>query len=106
MRILLQGPVGWRAECGEAPWEDANAPLLSSASQALLATYARSLWHITNDATATAQLPMDLTIAIGDTLHIVSERESVSGRVSAVEHLVRDGQALTRVELKVAVGNF
>ncbi|NCD26739.1 MAG: hypothetical protein EOL86_14275 [Deltaproteobacteria bacterium] len=50
---------------------------------------------------ATAHLPMDLSVAVTDMMTVQIDGTPATGIVTAVEHVVRSGQALTRVEMVV-----
>ena len=91
----------WREQRGIEPWTDTTEPLLADAPPDVVGEYADALYAETSSATATAHLPLDLSVSIGDTLTYVIDARVVSGAVTTVEHVVRDGQALTRVEMIV-----
>ena len=91
----------WREQRGSAPWTDTTEQILADAPTNVTEAYADALYAETSSATATAHLPLDLSVSIGDTLTCVIDAKVVEGTVTTVEHVVRDGQALTRVEMRV-----
>ena len=91
----------WRERRGSAPWTDTTEQLLADAPAEVTEAYADALYADASSATATAHLPLDLSVTIGDTLTCVIDAQVIAGAVTTVEHVVRDGQALTRVEMRV-----
>lgn len=102
IRLTLPSSApAWRSQRGAAPWADTTEPLLADAPADVLADYADALYAEASSASATAHLPLDLSVTIGDTLTCVIDAQVIAGAVTTVEHVVRDGQALTRVEMMV-----
>ena len=91
----------WRSQRGVAPWADTTEPLLADAPADVLADYADALYAEASSASATAHLPLDMSVRIGDTLTASVDDSIITGTVTTVEYVVRDGQALTRVEMSV-----
>lgn len=98
---LASSAPAWREQRGVAPWADTTEPLLADAPADVLADYADALYAEASSTSATAHLPLDLSVTIGDTLTCVIDAQVIAGAVTTVEHVVRDGQALTRVEMRV-----
>ena len=91
----------WREQRGAAPWADTTDQLLADAPADVRADYADALYAEAISASATAHMPLDLSVRIGDTLTASVDDSIITGTVTAVEYVVRDGQALTRVEMRV-----
>lgn len=98
---LASSAAPWREQRGIEPWAETTEPLLADAPADVVADYADALYAETSSATATAHLPLDLSVTIGDTLTCVIDAQVIAGAVTTVEHVIRDGQALTRVEMRV-----
>lgn len=102
IRLTLPSSApAWREMRGVAPWADTTEPLLADAPADVLTDYADALYADASSASATAHLPIDLSVRIGDTLTAAVDDTIITGAVTAVEYVVRDGQALTRVEMRV-----
>lgn len=91
----------WRVTVGQSPWQDLTEPLLADAPQSMWASYASEALAASTAPTATAHLPIDTSIRIGDRVDLTIDGAPVSGVVQTVEHVIRDGQAVTRIEVRV-----
>lgn len=91
----------WRAQSGSAPWSDVTDILLADASAEVIQACADALWADASAPQGAAYMPMDLSVSVGDEIRCLVGAELVRGEVTAVEHVVREGQALTRVELRI-----
>lgn len=96
--IALPGSGSWRAVSGAAPFTDTTEPLLTAAPMDIIQARADAL-VLDHGPLATAHLPMDLSVAVTDMMTVQIDGAPVAGIVTAVEHVVRNGQALTRVEM-------
>ena len=102
IRLPLQSSASaWREQRGVAPLADTTEPLLAGAPADVLADYADALYADASSASATAHLPLDMSVRIGDAITATVDDSIITGTVTAVEYVVRDGQALTRVEMRV-----
>ncbi len=96
--VALPGPGSWRAVSGEAPFTDVTEPLLAAAPVDIVQSRADAL-ALDHSPKTTAHLPMDLSVAVTDMITVQIDGTPVTGTVTTVEHVVRNGQALTRVEM-------
>lgn len=96
--VALPGSVLWRAVSGTGPFSDVTEPLLAAAPVETIQDRADALVHDSRPR-ATAYMPMDPTISVTDSITVQIDGEPVAGTVTTVEHVVRSGQALTRVEM-------
>ena len=102
IRLTLPSSApAWREQRGVAPWADTTEPLLADAPADVRADYADALYAEASSASATAHLPLDMSVRIGDAITATVDDSIITGAVTTVEHVVRDGQALTRVEMRV-----
>lgn len=89
----------WQIERGSAPYLEITEPLAEGAAQVLVS---RADWELRalNPNSVSAQIPYNPAVRLGQEVTFVLENgDQVCGAVTYLEHLIKDGQALTRVRL-------
>ncbi|OPZ86928.1 MAG: hypothetical protein BWY76_00720 [bacterium ADurb.Bin429] len=91
--------MNWQIERGTPPFQDITEPLAEGAAHVLTA---RAEWEqrALNQNSVSAQIPYDPAVMLGQEVTLALENgDRAGGVVTYVEHLIRDGQAVTRVKV-------
>lgn len=91
--------MSWYVERGSAPHREITEPLAEGAAHVLAA---RADWELRalNPNTVSAQIPYNPAVMLGQEATLTLENnDQVKGVVTYLEHLIKDGQAVTRIRL-------
>lgn len=89
----------WQIERGQAPFQEITEPLAEGAVHVLTA---RAEWEqrALNQNTVSAQIAYNPAVMLGQEVTLTLENgDQVSGTVTYLEYLIKDGQAVTRVRV-------
>ncbi len=100
--MIAVGASIWRVQRGIAPFAVSDNPLAAGAAH-ILALAADQAWSDANAETQVIQTPVLLNAAIGQTVIAnIDDGRTLSGKISAIEHIIDPPLAVTRLEIEVA----